>query len=519
MKRGAGRLLLALVAAIALAHCAFAANQSIGVFLRSQGDNWTVDGHDLRIVLREQQDPGLIYLTFDNETMPLARFDCAGFQNYRVCFENSTLGPRFNPELKTTPYVYYLHITALTATVSATLSVRDTILLVGQDTSVRLDVANTGSIDIAQLEMRLKAPDFAVTELAAPCTLQGNTVIYQGALAHGDDVSCDFTLTPVNRTKATLQPVINFTDGRKRQIVNGASVVIDARTSIVSIRLANATVPLGGVMKGMIDINNTYTDQSLMVTGSLSAPLAELRGVTTYQNAVGSKSSIGLPFEVRFIHPGNISVSAVSTIMVGSETTHVTDTRTARVLFPLLKLKIFGQTALATAGNANIQIEVQNLGDIALHNVSLRLWPPVQLSMPTTGSQVELPPNRNEQIYVTTVNVPFNNTLVLIPLNVTLTTDYGDRLTLNSNVTIRVGKAAAKLLPTTKPTQPATTKPATPTKPATAKPAAGPGAAVTGNLNTFLVIIIIALIAGAAFWFLSMARLSRGPKAPEGGFE
>jgi hypothetical protein len=380
-------------------------------------------------------------------------------------------------------------------------------------------VKNVGGVDISMLEVRLPVGAFAVTGLRDPCTMEGNTIVWRGPLQIDRTAVCDFTLTPVNRSKTTLQPTLNFTDGRVRQFIRGTTVTIDARTNLVSLRLANTSAPLGSTISGMIDINNTYSDQDLLVSGTLSAPGAEVSGSVAYDEIVREGSSIGLPFQIRLLRIGNVSVFASSKIKVGMDNANLTDSKVIRS-YPLLALKVFGQLALPKAGPATVDIEAQNLGNIGFTNVSLHIWPPAPLVMPAQGLPVNLPAGRNEQLYMATFNVPFNDSSVLIPYNVTFTTEFGEAVVANGNVTVRVGKAATKYLP---PTPPAvkpkanittTTKTSTPAKAAAQTPAQA-AAASAQSIDTLLVIVAIAMAAGAAFWFFSMAGAGRGPKPPE----
>lgn len=530
MKRGVLWLITLALLACALAPAVFAENSTVGTYKKSAGQNWTADGHDLSILLREQEDPYFVYLRFDGKVEGIHNGQCASFDNYRVCHINSTLGVIFDPETRRSPYVYEIKVTALSAGAAATLTVEKTKLLVGEETNAELRIKSEGDLPITDMLMRLASATIEFKSVSYPCRLVNGVILFSEPMSKEDEAICNFKLTPMSRNLSSLTPTLNFTDGRKRQYKTGTAVSIDSRINIVGITLANTTMALGKTVEGLVRINNTDEDLPLTVSGTLSADNAEVIGLSNIQQRLESKTSVSLPFSLLLTRTGNITVRVNATVQLGSVKVKALEKTSVRVSFPPLALKHYGQLSLAQPGPASVQIEAENRGDIPLRRVQLTFHPPEGVTMPLMSVPVDVLPGRNEQLYVGTVNVPYNDVSVPIPMNITLTTELGENLTLNSNLTLRIGKAAKSLTPTAPPAKASGTAPSSSASSGKTTTGSANGTAAgqqTGNIptatlaaqrsttDTMLIIITLSLVAGAIFWFLSMAAVGRGPKKAE----
>ncbi len=508
MKRGVLVRLFLMVAAV----CVFAAsvsalNASVGTYKKLAGENWTVDGFDMSIIQREEIDEDFIYVRFGNITQDMHLHDCTHFYNYQVCFTNTTLEAAFNKTLKTTPYTYWLKITADLAKVAITTTVEPKVLFVGETTDVAIGVRNTGSIAITDLDFTVNTAGFEVETLRGPCVATDSTLAYTGMLRVDELFTCDLTMRSLNATKLVLRGIANFTDGRKRVVTLGPGLTIESKGSPMWLSFANATGRVGQRVRGTINLNNTFGQSTTTLKGTLSAPLP-LNGTIVFDETLGAGKSTSTAFTMNLTRSGNHTLRIKGMRSALSETASIDYTTVFRVLPPRVTLKTFGRHTIQNGATASLILEVENGQDATLRNVSVRVSAQ-NLTLPPGGFTTDLALGENEEFYSQEFGVPSNDTTVAVLVELSYASEYGEQFTQEDNVTITVGTPSRRPVPpartptppknVTQTAPPVTQKTASPTNVSQKEPPLfSPTVA-----NIVLAATIAGILVGCVAWLLS----------------
>jgi len=509
MKRGALFLLLLLVCATGV----LAVNESVGTFKKSPGQNWTVDGHRLLVVRSERMLEDRFYLSFDGVANELFMSKCTRFDNYNVCFKNSSLGPKFDPEIKATPYIYEMVIVAEVAKLVFTSTPGKTTILAGETVQILTKVENTGSNAAYDMRFQIDVKGAGVVRAGSQCANNATTLWWEGDLQFDSEHICFFDVRATNVTTISITPKVNFSDGRIAKVVSGGSVSIAVKGVTMRILLDNQSIGLGDWRKARLVLNNTHTD-SVRVSGTIDTDGLPLRGEGSFDVTVDDKEGTVLPFEIQLTGKGNRTIRASATMRSGQVSGPLEAKTTLLVPAPELKVRTFGTLGLDVPGDARLIIEVQNDEDFPFHAVQAMLSAP-RLSLPAAPAPITVQPGRNEQLYVATFNVPFTNDKEVIAINVTGRTPEGDEVTVLTNATVIVGTP-----PKTPGAPAAQQKP----KPGQQPPAAKGEAVVTpeqiesrNRTTLFLGVAIAVIIVGCIAWLIAQVR--HPPQEPATGFE
>ncbi len=498
-------------------------SQSIGTFDKIAGENWTVDNHRMSIIKREQNDPDLVYIGFDELTEGIARRECVNLKDYRICLVNSSLKGNFDPYLGFTPYTYKITVSAILPQLELKVKSDKTSIYYGQTVHITIDFKNTGELPIENLSLISDFSSADVKNVQGPCSWKRNGMTFEGSLFMGDSKQCTFDARPLTQQSTSLFTRANFTSTRGITTVTGPSVGISFKTSPFSFALSNTTARLGQWVDGNLTINNAGS-RPITFRGTIGN--VPVNGTTTFSQLVQNGKSVKLAFKMRAVNIGNNTV-----ILNGKWSDDGEDfdgIASANVIVPSANLvvKNFGQMNVSNGKSTKLDIELENKDVVGLRSVILHVSAPL-LDLPKGSEPVDLRPGEMVQVYSASIT-PANDTEYKINLTVNFQTEFGQRLETTKFITLKSGKATIKALapvanqsaakPAAQPatqgtssTQPATTgqpAPAQQTAPAAAlspEDAASRKAQITKE-NIFIVLVIFGIIGVAAVFLILNSR-------------
>ncbi len=266
-------------------------------------------------------DPSML-ITFEGNSLNVPLGECRYLSPFNICLNKTRQllngevlpAPIHSEDVETEMLV---QVYAKLASLELTRDFGKQKLLIDEETTVRVEIKNTGLADATDVVFEDDYPSAVEVKKASGCDIDNNKVVWTGTLRKGNGFKCEYTIKAVKDKSFTSTASLEYYNGiDKKKVSDTAKLVILEKVIKPAIDLSATRLTIGDMLSILINLSNNYNEtininkMAVSLPGSLKIlDRGGLSDSNTWKGSISAGESQVFMLKAQAVRTGEYKVS------------------------------------------------------------------------------------------------------------------------------------------------------------------------------------------------------------------